>query len=96
VVQSPNVSPDKYVYAACGVPIKNKEIPEYVNDTFYSALEHWYKTKLWGLANGGIGWANEPIGYIDAITLLEAEKNAIENEEMEKRMTESKSSSKKK
>jgi hypothetical protein len=80
------LSPDKIVFAACGIPIKNKEIPFYVNETFYSALERWYTTKLWGLANGYIGWANEPSDYIDAITTIESEKNAVEVEEMEKKM----------
>jgi hypothetical protein len=60
------------------------EVENYVNDTFYYALQYWQLTKMWGMANGSTGWANEPIEYIDAITALESEQNAIEAEEMEK------------
>lgn len=56
-----------------------------MTDEFYSALRYWQYTKLWGLAHGGEGWANEPIPYIDAITALESESNSIENEEMDKK-----------
>jgi hypothetical protein len=56
-----------------------------MDETFWSALEKWYYTKTWGLANGNVGWANEPMQYIEAITLLESEKNAVEVEEMEAR-----------
>jgi hypothetical protein len=56
-----------------------------MDETFFSALDKWYHTKLWGLANGSVGWANEPADYMDAITLIENEKNTIEVEEMEKR-----------
>jgi hypothetical protein len=48
------------------------------------ALRAWYYTKTWGLANGLVGWANEDADYIEAITALENEQNAMENEEMEK------------
>lgn len=59
-----------------------------MDETFWSALEKWYMTKTWGLANGNIGWANEPMEYIEAITLLESEKNAVEVEEMKARQQE--------
>ena len=71
-----------------GEAITWNDIPKYLDETFYSAIERWYYTKLWGLANGGIGWANEPIDYMEAITLIEAEQNTIENEEATKRMQE--------
>lgn len=86
---NPKLALDKIVTAACGIPIKNRDIPKYVNEVFWSALERWYYTKLWGLANGN-GWANEPVDYIEAITTIESEKNAIEIEEMEQRAEERK------
>jgi hypothetical protein len=69
--------------------IENQDIPKYVNEEFYEALNAWYYTKLWGLAHGTtLGWANENKSYIDAITTIEAEKNAVENEEQQARMEE--------
>jgi hypothetical protein len=48
-------------------------------------------TKMWGLANGTeVGWANEPMDYINAITVLETISNEVEREETEARMEESK------
>ena len=38
---------------------------------------------MWGLANGNIGWANEPSDYIEAITIIESESNKIQQEEMD-------------
>lgn len=46
-------------------------------------MEAWQLTKVWGLANGNIGWANEPRSYIEAITILESESNKVQIEEME-------------
>lgn len=71
------------VYAVLGKPITNGEIPFYCNEFFYSCLRAWHLTKMWGLANGAIGWANESQEYIDAITTLESESNRMEQEEME-------------
>lgn len=88
-----NLSPDKIIGAFCGVVVKNKEVDKYVNDFFYAALESWYYTKLWGLANGNVGWANEPLQYVQAITILESEQKAIEAEQHEKMMEESKKKS---
>lgn len=67
---------------------------KYCDDTFFSALEKWYYTKTWGMANGGVGWGNEPLGYMEAITILENEKNTMEHEEIEKRAKEMESKSK--
>ena len=70
--------------AYCGVAVYADTIENYVNEEFYVALRAWYYTKTWGLANGNVGWANEDANYIEAITAIENEQNAIENEEMEK------------
>lgn len=75
------IRPDKLVYAACGVAIRAKDVETYCDETFFSALEKWFLTKLWGLARAG-GWADQPIDYIEAITAIESENNRIENEEM--------------
>lgn len=77
---------DKVVTAAAGVAIKNGEIPMYLNEFFFSCLNAWNLTKMWGNANGNIGWANEPSEYIEAISILESESNKIDQEEMEARM----------
>ena len=83
---NPNLKPDKFVTAEYGVRIKNKDIPYYVDEYFYSALNAWQMTKLWGLAHGErLGWAEEPLEYIDAITILESENNKWEAEEREKK-----------
>jgi hypothetical protein len=50
---------------------------------------------MWGLAHGR-GWAEEPIEYINAISVLENEQNMIEGEEIEAAKEKSKSSQKKK
>jgi len=47
------------------------------------ALEYYNYTKLWGLPNGQ-GWANEPCDLLEAITALELEAKAIEQEALEK------------
>lgn len=70
------------VVAYEGVAIKAGEIASYVNDEFWDALYVWNMTKMWGLANGTIGWANEPQWYIETITAMESAHNMAENEEM--------------
>lgn len=70
-----------------GESIREKDIPLYVNEFFYSAIERWALTKMWGLAHNK-GWADEPVEYINAITVLENEQNKMEQEEMEKRRVE--------
>lgn len=72
------------VFAAHGKAIKAHEIEKYCDETFYSALEKWVLTKMWGMPHGG-GWAEEPVDFMDAITTLESENNAIEAEEMDKK-----------
>lgn len=74
----------RLVGAFCGVPVYADTIEDYVNDEFYFAFQYWQYTKMWGMANGNIGWGNEPLEYIDAITALETEQNTIEHEEMDK------------
>ncbi len=65
-----------------------------MNELFWSALERWYYTKLWGLAHGN-GWADEPLQYIQAITVIESEQKSIEAEEHEKAMEDMKNKSSK-
>lgn len=74
----------KILYTAHGVIIRADEVANYCDETFYSALEKWALTKMWGMPHGG-GWAEEPVDFIDAITTLESEQNAIEAEEIEKK-----------
>ncbi len=71
------------VGAYCGIAVYADTVEDYVNNEFYYALQYWQMTKMWGLANGNNGWANESFDYIDAITALESEHNAMENEAME-------------
>jgi hypothetical protein len=78
---------NKALVVVDGDAIREKDISTYVNEFFYSAMERWALTKMWGLAHGK-GWADEPIEYINAISVLENEKNKMENEEMEKRQKE--------
>lgn len=67
----------------------------YLDEFFWSCLHAWNMTKMWGLANGtATGWNNEPIEYIDAITILESESNKCDQEEMEARMAKSKAGGK--
>jgi hypothetical protein len=54
-----------------------------MNEEFYTALRAWHLTKTWGLANGNVGWANEDADYIEAISAIDNEQNAMENEAME-------------
>lgn len=65
--------------------LRKSEIKQYLTEEFASALDAWNKTTLYGLANGNIGWANEPSNYIDAIFALESEKNRMDAEEAEER-----------
>jgi hypothetical protein len=58
-------------------------------------MEKWQLTKMWGLANGSVGWANEPSTYIEVISILESESNKIDSEEMEASSASAKSSVKK-
>lgn len=69
--------------AAEGVPILGYQIEEYCNQDFWNAMHAWTLTKRWGLANGNIGWANEPIEYIEAITILDSISDEMENEQIE-------------
>lgn len=77
-----------------GIYLKKSELKQYLTDEFVSALDAWSKTSLYGLANGNVGWANEPSNYIQAIYALEMEKNAMESEEMEQRRREMEKKSK--
>ncbi len=70
--------------AKYGVKVKNKEIADYCDDYFFSALHAWYMTKTWGMAFKG-GWAEQPLEYMEAITTIESVHNEIESEESEAR-----------
>lgn len=78
-----------------GKAIRAGDIAQYRTEEFYSAMEVWQITEAWGLANGNIGWANEPRDYIDAITILKSEDNAIQQEEMDKTKNKNKTTVKK-
>jgi hypothetical protein len=67
-----------------GTIARDRDIPTYVNEYFYSCMEKWALTKMWGLAHNK-GWADEPVEYINAISVLENEHNKIEAEEMEQK-----------
>lgn len=77
------------------IVIRAGDVEKYCDEYFFSCLERWALTKMWGLAHGR-GWAEEPIEYINAISILENEQNMIEGEEIEAAKEKSKSSSKKK
>ena len=65
------------------VAVRRDEVLGKITDpVFQDALSIYQLTKLWGSPNG-CGWANEPIEVLDAITALELEARAIENEELE-------------
>ena len=68
----------------CETTVYVDEIQKYCDEYFFSALQAWYNTKKWGLANG-CGWANEPIEYIEAINVLETENDQMEQEEVDKK-----------
>ena len=72
-----------------GTIITWNDLDKYFDDMFYSALEVWSTTKLFGLPNNA-GWANEPRAVVDAYRTLEYEQNKIENERMQKQIDESK------
>jgi len=48
-------------------------------------LFYWHTSKIYGLPNGNIGWANEPIDLVLSLMILESEHNNIVNEEIEKK-----------
>lgn len=73
----------------CETTVYVNEVEKYCDERFFSALQAWYNTKKWGLANGN-GWANESIEYIEAINVLEMENDAMEQEEMDKKKNEGK------
>jgi hypothetical protein len=77
----------------CETTVYVNEIEKYCNEYFFSALQAWYNTKKWGLANGN-GWANEPMGYLEAINVLEVENDKMEQEEMDKKSKASKADGK--
>lgn len=62
--------------------IKAGDVAKYCDEYFFSCLERWALTKMWGLAHGQ-GWANEPVEYINAISVLENEQNMMEGEQIE-------------
>lgn len=72
--------------------MKADEVKEYCNEYFFSCLDRWILTKMWGLAHGG-GWADEPLEYILAISILESEQNKMEKEDMDRRTASIKSGS---
>ena len=73
------------------VKVKRRDIKKYVEtESFQIALQYYNNTKLWGLPNGNIGWANEPAIFMEAITALEFESKAMEHEEMEAMQNKSK------
>jgi hypothetical protein len=78
-----------------GKVIRAYEVAQYMTEYFYSALQAWQLTKMWGLAHGA-GWANETVEYVEAISILESESNKMEQEEMDKRSEEMKNKSKSK
>jgi hypothetical protein len=66
------------------------DIEKYCDEYFFSCVERWALTKMWGNAHGARGWADEPMEYVNVISIIENEQNAIEREDMEKKMAESK------
>ncbi len=71
-----------------GTIVRNRDIPFYCSpermELVSEAITLWHRTKKWGLANGAIGWANEPKGYIEAISIIESENDNLEREQMKK------------
>lgn len=61
------------------------EIPKYVNDVFWEALYLWHISNKYGLPNGTIGWANEPLDLIQAVFAIDSAHNAYEVQEQERR-----------
>jgi hypothetical protein len=76
--------------AVDGQPITFGKIKEYCDEYFFSCLERWAYTKMWGMAHGGRGWADEPVEYVQVISILDSEQNRIEKEDMDKKMAASK------
>jgi len=74
---------NKVALAKYNKVVYNREIQDYCNEFFFSAMQAWYYTKTWGMAFSG-GWAEQPCEYLEAITAIEGAYNEVENEEMEK------------
>lgn len=72
----------KPLVAVDDVIVCDQDIPKYMTEYFYSCMERWALTKMWGTAHNR-GWADEPLEYIQAISTLENEYNKVQNEEME-------------
>ena len=62
--------------------IRRGDIIDYFDDTFASSVELWHRWKLFGLPNGG-GWMGERPTVVQAIEVVEAEKNLYESRTME-------------
>jgi hypothetical protein len=65
------------------------EISAYCTNEFFEVLGLYQLTKIMGNPNGAVGWANEPLAFVEAFLALESEDNAIQREEMDKRERES-------
>lgn len=50
--------------------VVNSEIPDYVDDELWSAVNLWNRYKAYGLPFGG-GWAEQPAHLVDAIDAVE-------------------------
>lgn len=72
------------VLAYEGTVVRAEEVKEYCDEYFFSCLDKWILTKMWGLAHGK-GWAEEPLEYISVISILESEQNKMEKEEMDRK-----------
>ncbi len=68
-----------------GEVIKKGDIAKYMTEEFYEAIYLWSMTKKWGLANGNVGWANEPRDYVEIISIIEDIHNAVENEKFDQK-----------
>ena len=79
----PKSAMNKVALAKYNTVVYNREIKDYCDDFFFSAMHAWYMTKTWGMAFSG-GWAEQPYEYLEAITAIEGAHNEVENEEMEK------------
>jgi len=75
--------------------IRYRDIASYCDAEFFELLACWQTSKALGSPNGGVGWMNEPVEFIEAFLLLESESNKYEMEEMQKKQKDMKTSSKK-
>ena len=58
--------------------MKQKEIPDYLTDRFWSAYNIWNNTRLTGsLPFSNKGWAEHPTHLIEIITIMQQEYNTI-------------------